>query len=243
MRTANRIASVILFCGTLLVACAPAVAGSGVIGSVAGSVNASLGDVPAIPHSTVFSGDTLKITDDGGAVVSTLKGTRLTFRSDAVATFSKAPGAVSVQLERGDVAVNRPSLGDPIQVRAGDVTVTTPEGFASLGDVAMNADSIVISATEGSLNVVSGSAAPVKVEKGKTITINTKNARAPQGGGSTGVGTSINRDHVLEIVAAGAGIFGMIWAIKNQSDINNLQNQICDLNHNISPYKPVGPCQ
>src|ERR1700690_3482134 len=94
----------LVFLGVLVISLAPALAGSAIVGSVSGSINASVGGHAVLPNSTIFSGDTLKVSGDGAAVVSTLKGSRLTFGHNAVASFVEEQGAVTVVLNQGGVA-------------------------------------------------------------------------------------------------------------------------------------------
>lgn len=235
--------AVLVVFGVLMVACAPVFAGSAIVGSVSGSINASVGGHALLPNSTLFSGDTLKVAGDGGAVVSTLKGSRLTFGNNAVASFVDGPGAVTVVLNQGGVALNRPASGDKVRVKVGDVSITPVEGFNSIGEVAMNGDSALITAKEGSLNVESDNGKPVNVAKGKTITVAVKNARGPQTTGSSGVSGGITPLQVVMIAGAAGGIIGSVYAIVNHQRIKDLQQSICSVNNNISPFKPVSQCQ
>jgi len=47
----------------------PAFGGSAVVGSVAGSMNATLGGQALLPNTTVFSGDSLQVKDGAAVVV------------------------------------------------------------------------------------------------------------------------------------------------------------------------------
>ena len=64
----------VLFLGILL--CASAYAGSAVVGSVAGSVNATMGGRELIPNATIFSGDSLQVKDSV-AVIALGRGSRM----------------------------------------------------------------------------------------------------------------------------------------------------------------------
>lgn len=233
----------LMFLGVLVIACAPALAGSAIVGSVSGSINTSVGGHAVLPNSTIFSGDTLKVSGDGAAVVSTLKGSRLTFGHNAFASFVEEQGAVTVVLNQGGVAMNRPAAGEKVRVKVGDVSVTPAEGFSSIGEVAMNGDSVVITAKEGSLNVQGSDGKPMNVEKGKTITVATKNARGPQSTGGAGVSGGITPIEGVEIAGAAGGVIGGVYGIINHERIKDLQHSICGVNNNISPYKPINTCQ
>ena len=66
------------------VATVPAMAGSAVIGSVAGSMNATVGGQSLLPNTTIFSGDSLQVRD-GVAVIAVGNNSRVVFGRDTVA--------------------------------------------------------------------------------------------------------------------------------------------------------------
>lgn len=160
-----------------LVALVPAFGGSAVIGSVAGSQNATIGGQALLPNATIFSGDSLQV-QDGVAVVAIGSGSRMVFGRETIASFLRQPDEVTVLLTQGNVSLFHPDTGGAVRLKAGDVSIVPAKGFKTLGEVAMVGGTLVITAKEGALRV-EGNGAPVEVAKGKTITIPVRTARAP----------------------------------------------------------------
>jgi len=76
---------------------ASAYAGSAVVGSVAGGVDATLRGQSIVPDSTIFSGDSLQVRD-GVAVVALGLGSRLVFGRDSAVSFSREADSVTAVL-------------------------------------------------------------------------------------------------------------------------------------------------
>jgi len=197
------IARVSLF--VLLVAMAASVsafAGSAIVGSVAGSMNATIGGQALLPNTTVFSGDSLTVKD-GAAVVAVGQGSRLVFGRETVASFLRETGEVTVLLGQGNVSLYTAD-GVGLRVKAGEVSVVPAAGYKTLGEVALLNGAVVVTAKEGKLRV-EGNGPAVEVVKGKTITVL---ARSPQGGAAAGgaaghAGMSTSTALQLTSVAAG----------------------------------------
>jgi len=92
-----------------MVATVPALAGSAVVGSVAGSTNATVGGQSLLPNTTIFSGDSLQVRD-GVAVVAIGKSGRMVFGRDTVASFSRDASEVTVLLSQGTVSYSTPEM-------------------------------------------------------------------------------------------------------------------------------------
>ena len=135
-----------------MVSILPALAGSAVIGSVAGSSNAWIGGETLLPNTTIFSGDSLQV-HDGVAVVAVGKSGRLVFGRDTVASFERNAGEVTVLLSQGNVSVFHPGDGAAVRVKVGEISVAPTTGFKSLAEVAMLSGSVIVSAKEGALDV------------------------------------------------------------------------------------------
>lgn len=180
-----------------------AFAGSAVVGSVAGSINASVGGQALLPNTTIFSGDNLQVRD-GAAVVAVGRQSRMVFGRDTVVTFQREPNAVTVLLSQGNVSLYHPQESFGLQVKAGDVSIQPAAGFKVLGDVAMLNGALIVTAKEGSLRV-ERNGSTTEVVKGKTLTIpmQTRTARAPQTGGAQKMGGS-NALGVAALAAGGA---------------------------------------
>jgi len=165
-----------------LVAVMPAFAGSAVIGSVAGSMNATVGGQALLPNTTLFSGDSLHV-NDGVAVVALGSTSRMVFGRDTVASFNRDANEVTVLLGQGNVSVFHDADGMPVRMKIGDVSVVPVSGFKTLGEVAMLNGTVVVTTKDGAMRVDEGNGQVINVAKGKTIAV-TPQMKAPQGGGA-----------------------------------------------------------
>jgi len=164
----------------LLVA-VPVFAGSGVVGSVSGSMNATVGGQVILPNATLFSGDSLQVKD-GLAVVTLGSSSRMVFGRNTVASFLRDSNEVTVLLDQGSVSVFHDANGAPVRMKIGSLSVVPVSGIKTLGEVAVLNGSVVVSAKDGMLRV-EGTGNDVNVPKGKTITLVAK-TNAPQSGGN-----------------------------------------------------------
>jgi hypothetical protein len=199
------------------VATVPALAGSAVIGSVAGSMNATIGGQSLLPNTTIFSGDSLQVKD-GVAVIAVGNNSRVIFGRDTVASFLRDTNEVTVLLTQGNVSMLHSTDGTPVRVKAGEVSVAPAAGFKTLGEVAMLNGAVVVTAKEGSLQVQDHGATK-NVAKGQTIVITPKTADQKGGGAGWGGGGST----ALEVGALGAGAAAAVLAgvaVKRSGDAN-----------------------
>ena len=100
----------------------PMLAGSAVIGSVAGSMNATMGGEALVAKTTVFSGDSLQV-QEGAAVVAVGRGSRLVFGRATEASFLREGAEVTVLLGSGQVSLYQGQAGVSLRVKVGTVTV------------------------------------------------------------------------------------------------------------------------
>lgn len=204
LKTTLRVALLALLVGAI--AAIPALAGSAVVGSVAGSMNASVGGQSLLPNTTIFSGDSLQVRD-GVAVIAVGNNSRVIFGRDTVASFLRDSDEVTVLLNQGNVSMLHPNDGTAVRVKAGTVSVTPAAGFKTLGEVAMLNGSVVITAKEGALQVENNGSTR-NVEKGQTIVVSPKTA--DKGGSGAGWGNTGNT--VLEVSAVAAAGVGAVLA-------------------------------
>jgi len=191
-----------------VLAAAPVYAGSAVVGSVAGSLNATVGGQALVPNTVIFSGDSLQVRD-GAAVIALENGNRMAFGRETEASFLRETDAVEVVLGHGDVSVYQADQRTGLKVKAGDYEVAAAAGFKTLGEVAMLNGVVTVTSKEGTLKVA-GAGRTVEVAQGKTLTLGTKTARAPQTGGSQKLGG--NTDELLDVGALAAGVVAAILA-------------------------------
>jgi len=192
-----------------LVAAIPAFAGSAVVGSVAGSMNATVGGQALFPNTTLFSGDRLQV-GDGVAVVALGGASRMVFGRDTVASFLRDSNEVTVLLGQGNVSLFHEADGMPVRMKIGDVSVVPVSGFKTLGEVAMLNGAVVVTAKEGMLRV-EGNGTAVNVAKGKTITV-LPQMNAPQGGGKAAGAGRCCGSNIWGVTATGAGAAAAILA-------------------------------
>ena len=206
MMMKRRVALFLLLMG--IVSAAPIFAGSAALGTVAGSLNASVSGQTLLPNSTVFNGDQLQVKD-GAAVIALANGSRMTLGSETQAQFFKQSGGVSVTLAKGNVSLYHPAKGSSLAVNVQKWSITPGKGYKSVGEVAMLNGAVIVTAKEGSLHV-QGNGRALDVAQGKTITLLPKTAAMPQAGtsqklvgGNTGLEAA-----TLGVAGAGAVLAG-----------------------------------
>jgi len=161
------------FLWVVLMAClavSPALAGSAVIGSVSGSINATIDGQAILPNTTIASGDSLHVRDGVAVLAVGNSGSRMVFGRETVVSFLRESSDVTAILSEGSVSLFKTGDDLALRVKAANVVVEPAKGFKSLGEVAMANGALVITTKEGSLQVVSGGSA-VDVPKGKVITV------------------------------------------------------------------------
>jgi len=229
MSGAKRLRSTLIMVTVGMMACAPAFGGSRVVGTLAGSMNATVEGLSPEPSATIFAGQHLRVKD-GEAVVATATGVRLIFGRNTSAWFPSAQDEVAVQLEQGDVSVYVPSGGPRLRVNAGGVSLTPVGGFPTLCQLAMRGDFIGVVSRKGAVRM-EGNGAPVEVPAGKEITIRTRNAASPQGapagsGGSTArAGGGGGGPSVLTVAALAAGVTGAVVGFVGIHKANTANNE------------------
>ena len=193
-----------------LVAAVPVIAGSAVVGSVAGSTNATVGGQALFPNTILFSGDNLQVKD-GLAVVALGSTSRMVFGHDTVASFLRDSNEVTVLLGQGGVSVFHDGNGVPVRLKIGNVSVVPVSGFKTLGEVATLNGALVVTAKDGMFRV-EGNGPAINVAKGKTITV-VPEANAPQasGGKAPGAGRCCG-SNIWGITATAAGATAAILA-------------------------------
>jgi hypothetical protein len=204
-----------------LVLAVSARAGSPAVGSIAGSVNASLNGEPIRPDTLVFHGDRLRVED--GAVVAALgQGGRLVFGRDTQASFLRGARGIDVVLASGNVSIYAPSSGNPLRVRLCLLSIRPLAGFETLGDVAAVNGLAVVTAKKGALEV-QGAGPALDVREGHTITLPLKTARVPQGAPSAGAGAPPKQGGTSSLsqwLGIGAGAGGAVLGALGLSHAN-----------------------
>lgn len=193
-----------------VMAAAPVYAGSAVIGSVAGSLNATVGGQALAPNTVIFSGDSLQV-QDGAAVIALDNGNRMAFGRETEASFLRESNAVEILLGHGNVSMYQADGRTGLAVKAGEYEIAPASGYKTLGEVAMLNGVVTVTSKQGALKV-DGAGRTLQVAQGKTITLTTTTSRtpAPQTGGSQKL--SSNTDELLDVGALAAGVVAAILA-------------------------------
>ena len=213
-------------------------AGSLPLGTIAGSVNASVGGEPIRPDTLVFSGDRLRV-DDGAAVVALGQGGRLALGRETEASFLRGAKELEVVLERGSMSIYSPGFSDPLHVRLGTLSIRPLEGFKTLGDVALLGGMVVVTTKEGALKV-EGAGRALDIGQGRTVTLSLKTARTPQGAPSAGAGAPPKQGGTSSLsqwVSVGAGAAGAIFgalALSHANSANDTANRALSASNSAS---------
>ncbi len=191
------------------VASVPSMAGSAVIGSVAGSMNATVGGQSLLPNTTIFSGDSLQVRD-GVAVISVSNNSRVIFGRDTVASFLREGSEVTVLLSQGNVSMLHPIDGSAVRVKAGSVSIRSCTWSSRpLAKWPCLNGSIVVTAKDGALNVEDHGASKGNVAKGQTIVLTPMTADQKGGSGWGGGGDTGWHIAIIGAAAASAVLSGL----------------------------------
>lgn len=204
MMLARRTIQMMVVIGMTVSAWIPAMAGSAAIGSLAGTQNATLDSVAALPNTTIFSGDRLSVSD-GVAVVTLARGNRMVFGSQTQASFVTEAKGVTVLLAGGTVLLYHEAGEQSMRLKVDNVTVSPVAGFKTLGEVAMLNGFLVVTAKHGELQLET-SGKTEQIAEGKTVTLSPKTAQAPsQGSASPNVKNSASKVQWVELAASATG--------------------------------------
>lgn len=195
----------------------PALASPPVVGSLAGSTNATLDGQAPLPNTTVLSGDKLQVRD-GLAMVTLDQGNRMVLGRGSDASFSRDDSGVTVALTRGNASLYHPAAGTAVHLKVGDVTVAPAQGFKTLGEVAMVNGLLLVTAKDGTLQVEKAGTTQ-EVSAGKTITVATQAARAPAPvpSGNSHIKTIWGTNELILVGAIAAGVTATAIVLSNHS--------------------------
>jgi len=188
-----------------LVAAVPAFAGSAVVGSVAESIHATVSGQPALQGSPVFSGDVLKVTKDGVAIVTYGRGSRAVFGRDSDASFSREGEVVTAHLASGSVSIFQPvEEQNGMRLKFDNVTIGAAGGYKTLGEVAMLGNQVVVRTKEGVMSVRFADGKTTQVPAGKVMKLVPNSQQSSQGSmGSQHFGSQANWVEYGALVAGG----------------------------------------
>ncbi len=222
----------------------PAHGGALIAGSTVGSMDATLGGIPLLPGTTLYSGDTLKV-GEGDAEVAVGDGSRIAFGAQTDVSFERGPQGVTVTLGRGNILFYHAPKTAALQVKSGDIAVLPTEEFETEGEVAALDGAWQVTSRRGTLRVV-GPERSVEVTKGKTLTISRRLAASPSSlGGPAASGVKLGKGLVAVFGAAGSAGVAAAVRPKNPNAVGHVAahvpTQACQ--HAASPSVPAQACQ
>lgn len=221
-----------------LVGAAPIFAGSAAIGTVAGSINATIGGQAILPNSTIFSGDHLQV-QDGAAVIALANGSRMSLGQNTEAQFLKEESGVGVALAKGNVSMYHPAAGSNLQVDVEDWAITPGKGFKTIGEVAMLNKAVMVTAKEGTLEV-EGNGQTINVAQGKTITLLPKSKAMPQAGTSQKLVSGAGLGAAAAVLAGVGAAFGIASFIEAKDAKNNANSATSAADAAVSAANSAG---
>jgi len=204
------------------VAAIPAFAGSSVVGSVAGSMNATISGQPALGGSTVFAGDTLKV-NDGAAVMTFGKGSRAVFGRNSEVSFSRDGESVTARLASGSVSIFQPGEErNGMQLKFDNMTIGPAGGYKTLGEVAMLGDTVVVRTKQGMMSVKFANGKTTEVPAGQLMRLVPNPQQTPQQVGSQHYSSSVSPVAWAALAVAGtAAVIAGVDISKTNTASNN----------------------
>lgn len=123
-----------------------------VIGNVVRSQAASLHGVALVPGSTILSGDTIEVSDNGSAWIAVAGGSQIQLPENSQMRVGKSGERVEFMLERGRVLFRSVDTA-PIVARVADATIQSAGGPAAGMIELRGANTVFIAATKGTLEI------------------------------------------------------------------------------------------
>ncbi len=174
----------VAFLGLGLAWTTSALASNGVLGFVAGSIDATVGGRKLQPSTALFSGDRVEVKE-GAAFLRVGTGTRIELGSQTCVLFSREGQHVRVELNEGRVSMLQPGDRPPVELRIGTIRVVGAPGFQTLGEVALAEGLLRVQTWAGLLRVENRNST-IEVPKGRNIILNLRPQQNPSTGTAAG---------------------------------------------------------
>ena len=160
----------------------PAWSQTQVAGTVVTSQSATMRDAPLPPGSTIFSGESVSVSQTGGAQINLAGGGRIEVLRDSAVQLDRSAAGVQFVVLRGAVSF----MGEPkdaVATTLGDATIRSGDP-GSLGVLHLETpDSAVLAALKGKLTIkTEHDASSVDVPEGSAVRITLVDPSEPQGG-------------------------------------------------------------
>ena len=160
----------------------PAWSQTQVAGTVVSSQSATMRDAPLPPGSTIFSGESVSVSQTGGAQINLAGGGRIEVLRDSAVQLDRSAAGVQFAVLRGAVSF----MGGPknaVATTLGDATIRSGDP-SSLGVLHLeNPDSAVLASLKGKLTIkTEHDASSIDVPEGSAVRITLVDPSEPQGG-------------------------------------------------------------
>lgn len=212
----------------------PAWSQSQAAGMVITSQSATMRDAPLLPGSTIFSGESVSVSQTGGAQIGLPGGGRIEVLNDSAVQLSRNAAGVDFTVQRGAVSF----MGGPkdtVETTFGDATIRTADPLA-IGLLHLeNSDSAVLAAVKGKLMIrTEHDAKSIDVPEGAAVRITL--ADDPQGdqGGAQPAGRAapaISKIALIAFLIGALFLAAFLWIAAHEPTETSQQ-----LASEISPY-------
>ena len=203
-------------------------------GTVITSQSASIQNAPLPPGSTIFSGESVSVSQTGGAQINLAGGGRLEVFRDSVVQLNRSGGGVQFALLRGGVSF----MGGPkdaVATTLGDASIRSGDP-SSVGLLHLeNPDSAVLAAIKGKLTIKTDhDASSIEIPEGSAVRITLVDPAEPQGGAQpAGRAAPALKKLALIVFLIGAAFLGIfLWIAAHEPSETPQQ-----LGTEISPFK------
>jgi hypothetical protein len=212
----------------------PAGSQTTVAGTVITSQSATMRDAPLPPGSTIFSGESLSVSQTGGAQIAFAGGGRIEVLRDSAVQLNRSAVGVQFVVLRGAVSfIGGPK--DVVETTLGDATIRSGDP-SSLGVLHLeNPDSAVLATIKGKLTIkTEHDATAIDVPEGSAVRITLVDPPEPQGGAQpAGRAAPALKKLALITFIIGAAFLGVfLWIAAHEPSETTQQ-----LGSEISPFR------
>lgn len=212
----------------------PAWSQTQVAGTVVTSQSATMRDAPLPPGSTIFSGESLSVSETGGAQINLAGGGRIEVLRDSAVQLNRSPAGVQFVVLRGAVSfIGEPK--DAIATTLGDATIRSGDP-SSLGVLHLeDPDSAVLATLKGKLTIkTEHDASSIDVPEGSAVRITLVDPSEPQGGAEPAgrAAPAIKKLALIVFLFAAAFLAVFLWIAAHEPSETPSQ-----LASEVSPFK------
>jgi hypothetical protein len=212
----------------------PAWSQTQVAGTVVSSESATMRDGPLPPGSTIFSGESVSVSQTGGAQINLSGGGRIEVLRDSAVQLDRSAAGVQFVVLRGGVSF----MGGPkgsVSTTLGDATIRSGDP-SSLGVLHLeNPDSAVLATLKGKLTIkTEHDASSIDVPEGSAVRITLVDPSEPQGGAEPAgrAAPAIKKLALIVFLFAAAFLAIFLWIAAHEPSETPQQ-----LASEVSPFK------